>query len=219
MGVFERASRSFRAERMRQFAKDFGVTDRTRILDIGGTPYNWELCPVRPRLTILNTPRATEPVPEGVDWVAADGCKLPFGDAAFDIVFSNSVIEHLGTTERQREFASEVMRVGRRFCVQTPNRWFPVETHLLTPLVHYLPKRLQAPLVRRWTVWQALTGIRGERREFYIEHYLADVLLLDAGALMALFPGAEIRRERFLGATKSLLAVRLLARMKADAAS
>ena len=208
MGVFERASQRFRAKRMREFSRDFGVTGETRVLDIGGTPYNWNLLAVRPRLTILNVPRASEAVLEGVDWVAGDGCALPFGDDAFDVVFSNSVIEHLGSTARQQQFAREVARVGKRFYVQTPNRWFPVETHLLTPLVHYLPKRWQAPLVRRWTVWSAVTGIRGERREFYIEQYLADVLLLDRAGLSELFPGTQVACERFLGMAKSLLAVR-----------
>jgi len=192
---------------MARFVRDFGLTPHTRVLDIGGTPYNWELSPVKPRLTILNLPRAGEIVPEGVDWVAADGCVLPFADRSFDIVFSNSVIEHLGSRTRQQQFAAEVARVGKRYYVQTPNRWFPVETHLLTPFVHYLPKNWQAPLVRRWTVWSMLTGIQGERRSFYIEHYLADIHLLDGATLRELFPQAELRTERFLGIPKSLLAV------------
>ena len=123
-------------------------------------------------------PRASEPAPEGVDRVAADGCVLPFPNGAFDVVFSNSVIEHLTTRERQQQFANEVTRVGKRFCVHTPNRWFPVETHLLTPFVHYLPKRCQAPVVRRATVWALLTGVKGDRKRFCIEHYLADLRLL-----------------------------------------
>ena len=208
MGIFERASRAFRASRMRRFVRDFSITSDTRVLDIGGTPSNWTLTPVQPRLTILNLPRAHEAMPEGLGWVGGDGCALPFGDASFDVVFSNSVIEHLGTPERQRQFAAEVARVGKGYYVQTPNRWFPVETHLLTPCVHYLPKRCQAPLVRRWTVWAKLTGILGERKHFYIEHYLADVHLLDGAALQVLFPRATVVRERFLGLTKSLTAVR-----------
>ena len=192
---------------MQRFARDFALTAETRVLDIGGTPYNWELSPVRPRLTLLNLPRAREDAPPDVQWVAGDGCALPFCDRAFDLVFSNSVIEHLSTRERQAQFAREVMRVGVRCYVQTPNRWFPVETHLLTPLVHYLPKLWQAPLVRRWTVWAAMTGIRGERQRFYLEHYLRDVRLLGAREMRELFPKAQLIRERFCGLTKSLIAV------------
>jgi SAM-dependent methyltransferase len=192
---------------MRRFIEDFGITPQTRVLDIGGTLYNWTLAPVQPKLTLLNMPRASEPAPEGIDRVAADGCVLPFVDGAFDVVFSNSVIEHLSTSDRQQQFASEMARAGKRFYVQTPNRWFPVETHLLTPLVHYFPKRWQAPLIRRWTVWSFLTGTRGDRKRFYIEHYLADVRLLDRGGLQTLFPQAAIVSERFLGFTKSLIAV------------
>jgi SAM-dependent methyltransferase len=192
---------------MRHFVQDFGITAQTRVLDIGGTPYNWSLVPVQPRLTILNLPQAREPA-DGADWVAGDGCALPFRDGSFDVVFSNSVIEHLGTPLRQRQFAAEVARVGKRYCVQTPNRWFPVETHMLMPWVHYLPKRWQAPFVRRWIVLGMLTGIEGERKRSYIEHYLADIHLLDRAGLQALFPQASVIRERFLGFTKSLIAVR-----------
>jgi Methyltransferase domain len=202
MSFLETLSRRFRTARMRRFVRDFGITPETRVLDIGGTFYNWSLAPVVPRLTLLNLPRAREEGP--AEWVSGDGCMLPFRDRAFDVVFSNSVIEHLGTWERQQRFASEVMRVAKRYFVQTPNKWFPVETHLLTPLVHYLPKHWQAPLVRRWTVWGMVTGIEGERKRFYVEHYLADICLLSAVQMTILFPEARVSRERVLGWTKSL---------------
>ena len=124
---------------MRRFARDFTLNSETRILDVGGTPLNWSLLPVQPRITFLNLLRARETIDDGFTWVAADGRALPFRDHAFDIVFSNSVIEHVGDFQSQRKFAAEVVRVGVRCYVQTPNRWFPVETHLLTPLVHFLP--------------------------------------------------------------------------------
>lgn len=47
--------------------------------------------------------------------VAANACRLPFRDGAFDLVMSNAVIEHLRSAEMQREFANEVQRVGNPF--------------------------------------------------------------------------------------------------------
>jgi hypothetical protein len=201
-------SRRFRRRRMQRFVRECGITADTHILDIGGTPDNWQLTAVRPRLVLLNMPRAHADLTGAVQWVAGDGCRLPFRDAAFDVVFSNSVIEHVGDAASQQRFAREVARVGRAFWIQTPNRWFPVEQHLLTPLVHWLPKRWQRAVVRRGTVWSALTHPTPDRREFYLEHFLRDIRLLGFRELQGLFPGARVIRERFLGMTKSLIAAR-----------
>ena len=193
---------------MRDLQRLLGVADGTRILDIGGTPDIWQLLDVRPQVTLVNMPRAREEVAGGFLWVAADGRALPFRDRAFDIVFSNSVIEHVGGPESQQRFARETLRVGNCCYVQTPNRWFPVETHLLTPFLHWLPKPWQQALVPRFTIWGLVSGAVGERREFYLNHYLREVRLLDAREMRDLFPGAAVHRERFLGWTKSLIAVR-----------
>ena len=72
--------------------------------------------------------------------VQADGRDLPFGNAEFDIAFSNAVVEHVaGGREGQRQFVHELCRVGRRVFVTTPNRRFPLEVHTLLPFVHWLP--------------------------------------------------------------------------------
>jgi hypothetical protein len=198
-------SRRFRRRRMERFARALRITAETRVLDIGGTPECWELIPVRPRLVLLNTPRAKDDLMGAAEWVAGDGRALPFRDGAFDVVFSNSVIEHVGDAASQERFAREVARVGRSFWVQTPNRWFPVEQHLLTPVVHWLPKAWQRAIVPRFTVWSALVRPSADRKRFYLEHYLGDVKLLGARELAALFPGARLIRERFCGVTKSLI--------------
>lgn len=198
-------SRRFRRRRIARFVREFRVTAETRVLDVGGTPDTWRLSPVQPRLVLLNMPRARGDL-GSAQWVAGDGRALPFRDGAFDIVFSNSVIEHVGDAASQQAFASEVARVGRGYWVQTPNRWFPLEQHLLTPLVHWLPKGWQNAILRRGTIWGALTRPTPDRRDFYIEHYLRDVRLLAFRDLRELFPGARIIRERFLGITKSLVA-------------
>jgi len=193
---------------MRRFAREFQVTAETRILDVGGAPETWELLAQRPRVTLLNTPRTRDEMSRAAAWVAGDGRALPFPDGAFDIVFSNSVIEHVGDAASQRRFAAEVTRVGRRYWVQTPNRRFPLEQHLLTPFVHWLPRAWQHRIVPRFTVWTWLVRPARDRRDFYLEHYLNEVRLLDAAEMAALFPGASILRERFLGCTKSLVAVK-----------
>ena len=192
---------------MRRFARELGITPETRVLDVGGTPDYWNMLPDPPRLTFLNMLYAREDL-AGIPWVAGDGRSLPFRDAAFDVVFSNSVIEHVGDAASQERFASEVARVGRGYWVQTPNRGFPLEQHLLTPFIHWLPRSWQRAIVPRFNVWSAVTRVDAQRRRFFLEHYLTDLRLLNAAEVQSLFPGAGVIRERWCGITKSLVAVR-----------
>jgi Methyltransferase domain len=194
---------------MRLFERTFEITPNTRILDIGGSPAIWEFLTVRPRLTILNFPSALEPDAKSLEHVAADGRMLPFKDGAFDIAFSNSVIEHVGTRQDQQTFAEEIARVARAYWVQTPNRGFPIEMHLMLPFIHYLPKAWQRRIVERFTVWELLVHPSEAQRSFYIEHFLSDIKLLDKSDLQQLFPDAKILSERVLGVAKSLIAVRV----------
>jgi Methyltransferase domain len=208
-GLLNKALTHFRSRRMRLFEQTFQISERTRVLDIGGSTLIWEFATVRPQLTILNLPTALAPAGDNVSLVAGDGRHLPFEDAAFDIVFSNSVIEHVGTRRDQQHFAAEVARVGRNYWVQTPNRHFPIELHLMLPLIHYLPKRWQRPIAERFTIWQLLARPSEAQRRFYVDHFLNDLNLLTRHELQSLFPDGRIMRERFLGWPKSLIAVRL----------
>ncbi len=196
----------FRRQRMDRFRRQFGISQSTTILDVGGTGYNWSLLDIRPRIILLNLPRGLSQ--ESFPAIPGDGCFLPFRDQSFDIVFSNSVIEHVGTPEMQAQFAREVARVGKRYWVQTPDRSFPVEPHLLTPFLHYLPHTWQSRVARRFTVWNWMTRPSRDRWEWYIEHYLESIRLLSAGDMRRLFPDAEIVRERLLGKSRSLVALR-----------
>jgi predicted SAM-dependent methyltransferase len=192
--------RLFRRKRMQRFVQAFRVTPQTRILDVGGTPHNWKLISVQPQVTFLNLSAP----PHQHRWVVADGCHLPFPDQAFEIVYSNSVIEHLFTQENQVKFAQECRRVGRSYHIQTPNRRFFVEPHLLTPFIHWLPKRWQRPLLRNATVWGWLTRPSAEQ----CQQFLQEVRLLDEAELAALFPEADIWKETVAGMTKSIMAVK-----------
>jgi SAM-dependent methyltransferase len=209
-GALARIQKSFRAKRMRRFLRAFPDAGKSRILDVGGTAEIWQLTPgAAGRVVLLNMPSAAaERTSAAAEVVHGDGCRLPFADAAFDIVFSNSVIEHVGDAEAQARFAAEIRRTGRSYWVQTPNRWFPIEMHLLTPFVHLLPRNWRAFIVRRFTVWQWIHRPGADRKRFYIEHFISDIRLLSAAQMKELFPDAVILRERFLLFTKSLVAYR-----------
>jgi SAM-dependent methyltransferase len=175
---------------------------------VGGSPEIWDYSQLRPKLTILNMPSALAGYAEHGDLVGADGRVLPFRDNAFDIVFSNSVIEHVGRLADQQLFAQEVARVGRRFWVQTPNRRFPFEHHVMLPFVHFLPKPWQQAIVGRFTGWEHMVHPSADERRFYVHHFLHELNLLDADNMRLLFPGATVLKERFLGIPKSLIAIR-----------
>ena len=195
-------ARFFRGRRLRRLARTFEIGPFTTVLDLGGDEYYWAWLPARPRITVVNL-SARDLRRVRLPWVRADGRRLPFKDGAFDIVFCNSVLEHLADERSRESMAEEIARVGRSYCVQTPNRWFPLEAHTLTPGFQFLPKRWQARLARNFTVWGWLQRPgRAEARGF-----VESIHLLSARDLARLFPAATIERERFLGLTKSLSAV------------
>lgn len=118
-----------------------------------------------------------------VSLVQADGCRLPFRDEAFDIVFSNAVIEHV---KDQHQFAKEIRRVGQRYFVASPNRWFPLETHSKLVFVHWLPHKI---------AWKIIPLLSKYRHETW---------LLSPIQMRKLFPGAKI-----VGNGSSLIAYRV----------
>lgn len=179
------------------------ITPETRVIDVGGTLFNWGLLPFRPRLTIVNPVRPPTGLPEDVHWVVGDGCRLPFSDQSFDVYFSNSVIEHLGSWENQRRFARESRRVARRFYVQTPNYWFPIEPHLVAPFIHWLPLSWQRRLIRHFTLFGLLMRPSADA----CESHLRNTRLLRRGEVATCFPDARIVPESTLGLAKSYIAI------------
>jgi SAM-dependent methyltransferase len=194
-------ARRFRPARMKMFRDRLEPGPTTRILDLGGTVAFWEGTDLA--VTVLNLGPQPDEVPSGVTYVQGDATDVPFSDRAFDIVFSNSMIEHLHTRERQEKVASEALRVGTTVWVQTPNRWFPLEPHYLTPFIHWLPEGIRRRLVRNFTVWGWITRPTRERADAMVE----EVRLLTIEEMRTLFPECEIERERYLRMTKSLIAI------------
>jgi SAM-dependent methyltransferase len=121
-------------------------------------------------------------------FVQADGRKLPFPDGRFDIAYSTSLIEHIPPADRPQVVA-EVRRVSRRYFVQTPNRWFPVEPHILLPFFQHLP----------YGARRRLWGLGVSKDPF------EDIRLLGPGEIRALFPDGVFVRERVGPLTKSLV--------------
>ncbi len=73
----------------------------------------------------------------GKRFVEYPGGEFPFKDKEFDWVFSNAVIEHVGSEEDQLQFINEMMRVGKNVFFTTPNKYFPVESHTNTIFRHW----------------------------------------------------------------------------------
>src|ERR1035437_7123459 len=109
--------RYFRKSRNARFISVMNLTPETTVLDVGGTSSFWSSVPIKPRLTLLNI---REEASSEFPTIVASACRIPVADQSFDIVFSNSMIEHLGTPENQQQAAREILRVGKRIWVQTP---------------------------------------------------------------------------------------------------
>lgn len=205
---------SYRRRRLQRFVDHMErhcLTDgrQIRVLDLGGSKAYWQTTrPVWERLdldiTIVNLGAPT----------LDDGCyHLRPGDAChmadhpantFDIVHSNSVIEHVGHWREMTAMAAEVRRLAPHYFVQTPNMWFPLEPHFRTLGFHWLPKALRMELLMR-------RGFGFRARQDNVGAAIANVQsvnLLTARQMQHLFPDAVIERERVMGLTKSLIAIR-----------
>jgi len=181
----------FRQARMRKFLELVPSGRKMRILDLGGTAAYWRALPglYRQRdveITILNLDG--EPtVDENLIVGNGDACAVDYPDLSFDVVHSNSVIEHVGDWAKIEAMAAEVRRLAPAYFIQTPNYWFPIEPHYRLPAVQWLP-----PAIRRRVVRDDPDRIR----------------LLTARNMRDLFPDADLWRERLGGLTKSLVAIR-----------
>jgi Methyltransferase domain len=193
----------FRRRRMKKFFSLLAPSAADRLVDIGGTAPTWDSeseAHAAFSVTLINNIQYEDVAGNRFQSIEADATALPFPDRAFDIAFSNSVIEHLGTWEKQQAFAREARRVAPKLWIQTPARSFPIEAHLLAPYIQYLPKNLQHRIVR-WTP-------RGLLNPGIVHEIVDEVRLLTYQEVSNLFPDCRILREHFFGLTKSYIAVR-----------
>lgn len=139
--------------------------------------------------------------------------QLPFEDKSFDIVYCSSVIEHVTGSKSdvwnlvssrefncraaraQSAFAREISRIGIGYFVQTPNRWFPVESHTWLPLMGVVPR----PVL--------ISAMRVANRT-WVKKSIPDFRLLNVSEMQKLFPDARIKVEKKFGFAKSLMAIK-----------
>jgi hypothetical protein len=174
------------------------------ILDVGGTQAFWELMELIHddlNITLYNVSHFNVSYPTLIS-VAGDARDMQeYEDKEFQIVFSNSVIEHVGSFAQQRQMADEVQRVGNRYYIQTPNRYFPLEPHFLFPCFQFLPVRFRVFLVTHFNLGWG--GNIPDRQEALLA--VKEIRLLTEKELKILFPGAKIYKEKLLGLTKSFI--------------
>ena len=197
------ASLSSRARNARweRFGQAFPALEDMRVLDLGGTPGYWRSAPVRPAAVTtvnLSAPDAPEP---WLTTTAGDACA--FDGTGYDLVVSNSLLEHLGGPERRRQFADVVHRAADRHWVQTPYRYFPVEPHWLFPGFQFLPVAARVAVTRHWRL-----GHRHQPDPARALRLVLEVDLVGAKEMGYLFPDSQVWHERVAGLTKSLVAIR-----------
>lgn len=196
-------------EMIEDVCKEHGLVN---IIDIGGTESYWSIVPRQyidehnVRITIVNLPTRVMPKDHGpFTFVGADGCDLAgFGDRSFHIGHANSVVEHVGDWERMVQFAKELSRISSKYFVQTPNYWFPIEPHCMTPFFHWLPRPIRIWLVLRFQLgnWRRAATVDEAVRT------VESARLLNRKMFQELFKDAQILTERFFWLPKSFVAVK-----------
>jgi Methyltransferase domain len=185
-----------RQKRMRSLTSVMNIKEGMSVLDLGGQTEIWENVSPSLNLTILNLPGCIDyntPTHHRVRYVEGDACDIiDFEDRSFGLVFSNSVIEHVGSAERQARFASEARRCGRSYWIQTPSKWFPIEAHCGMPFWWFYPPTVRGYCMRKW-------------RKKYPEwtKMVEGTTVLSKVHLINLFPEGTLLTETFLGLPKS----------------
>lgn len=200
----------WRVKRLRLFAETLGPTSDQKLLDVGGYPWFWTSThPLVGTIDCINLDDQqwnTESFPNHhIRCLTGDGCELEFSDQSYDIAFSNSVIEHVGSWENQMAFAREIRRVGISIWVQTPAFECPIEPHYLAPCIHWFPKEFRRKTLRFLTPW----GWIAKPSKDLVDAMVDGIRLLTKKEMVILFPDCTILTERICGVIpKSYIAVR-----------
>ena len=190
-----------RKRRIRNMLSLLDLQPGERIIDLGGTSSIWVHVGVPLDITVVNLPgvdvEESSAPQHRIKFVVGDATQLPYRDLSFDVVFSNSVIEHVGNASKRRDFAREVRRLAPRFYVQTPSVFFLLETHTGLPLGWAMPVWAKNWFHRRW-----------ERALPEWHEMILGTTCVRKSEVRELFPDAEVLTERVLGISKSYVALK-----------
>ncbi len=208
--IYAQIFKIWRRKRLRWFASLIQPKVSDIVLDVGGLPETWTCVPqTTARIDCINVYPVdwdhSKSPEHRITYGVGDGCALDYEDQAYDILFSNSVIEHVGDWNRQRVFAHEARRVGKKLWIQTPALECPIEPHFLAPFVHWLPVFIRRRILRWLTPW----GWLEKPDQAKIDQTIAFTRLLSKRQMKQLFPDCKIKTERLLGIfPKSYIAYR-----------
>lgn len=195
-----------------------------RVLDLGGTATAWRpspdrpySCPVRPaHVTVVNYDEDDVQVYGAESEVQDESLSIVVGDACdasaaltsagvrtdFDLIYSNSLIEHVGGHSRRLELVKEIRRLGPKHWVQVPYQYFPIEPHWLFPGMQFMPTNVRIKIARNWPL--APNSLDPESAH----EFVLSTELLSFTEMQGYFPDSKILRENFLGMPKSIIAVK-----------
>ena len=200
--LLDKTSPQRRKARMTKFVEMMDLKPGMRVVDLGGSTKLWRFVPVPLEVTVLNL--SAQRIDENqygdhkFTIVRGDATNAPeLADDSFDLVFSNSCIEHVGPPEKQKAFADTVRRLAPAYWVQTPSKLFPIEAHTGLPFWWYYPESLRSHLIRGW---KKSVKDYGE--------FVEGTRVLLRKDIEGFFPDAELDLEKVAGFTKSYTAWR-----------
>ncbi|MEA3226070.1 MAG: methyltransferase domain-containing protein [Planctomycetota bacterium] len=212
MSIFSKLSRISRIRKLELFNRVMRPAENTKLLDVGAEAdpksegqlqfidtYPWKENMTAGNISVEHISTIKEYYPE-IEAVVADACDLPWPDKHFDVVYSNAVIEHMGSFERQKKMASEITRVGKRWFVTTPNRWYPFEFHMRLPFVTWLPFN--------GYLWAGrIVSYDHEQQKYTVGRRRNDLRLMTARELQKCFPGSRVIKQRVTLMAETLIVV------------
>lgn len=195
-------------EKRLKFFYDFcsNLGKPVKILDLGGSDYHWKNSEFINNkdfhITVVNIENQNTNELRNFSFIKRDVSDLSFfEDKEYDVVYSNSLIEHIENFSKQKKLAEEIVRIGKHFFVQTPNYYFPVEPHFLFPFFQFFPDRMKIMFIMRYD----LGWYKKEKDKVKAAGLAASIHLLKEQELKEIFPEGKIYYEKYLSFKKSFI--------------